>query len=190
AKQRRHIYPIILTALDSGCRRGELLKLTWRDVDLERSALTVVATNAKTNRRRVIDLETVTVVELRRLAKQSGGFPDDLASGVKASFDAGWHSALEEARVTGVKFHDLRATAITTWLLRGMAVPFAMNRSGHADPRIFMRYVRMCEEIQQKQRAHLREWELAASLAELAANGSGAWRSPADEDLEMNELSN
>src|SRR5262245_6128875 len=35
-KHRKHIYPIILTALDSGCRRGELLKLTWRDVDLEK----------------------------------------------------------------------------------------------------------------------------------------------------------
>jgi integrase len=35
-EDRRHIYPLILCALDSGCRRGELLKLTWRDVDLDR----------------------------------------------------------------------------------------------------------------------------------------------------------
>src|SRR5262249_40884321 len=53
-KNRRHIYPIILTALDSGCRRGELLKLRWRDVDLEKGSLRVVSTNAKTNKERVI----------------------------------------------------------------------------------------------------------------------------------------
>jgi integrase len=167
-KQRRHIYPIVLTALDSGCRRGELLKLAWRDVDLEKGAITVIATNAKTNRQRVIDLEPITMAELRKMAKDSGGFPDDLVFGVKASFDFGWRVAMEEAKITGARFHDLRATAITTWLLRGMSVPFAMNRSGHADPKIFMRYVRMCEEIREKQREHLREWDLAASLAELA----------------------
>jgi integrase len=167
-KQRRHIYPIVLIALDSGCRRGELLKLTWRDVDLERGALIIIATNAKTNRQRVIDLEPITLAEIRKMAKDSGGFADDLVFGVKASFDFGWRAAMEEAKITGARFHDLRATAITTWLLRGMSVPFAMNRSGHADPKIFMRYVRMCEDIQKKQREQLREWDLAASLAELA----------------------
>jgi len=37
----------------------------------------------------------------------------------------------------------------------------------------FMRYVPMAEEIHEKQREQWREWELAASLAELASNGSG-----------------
>jgi integrase len=173
-KQRRHVYPIVLTALDSGCRKGELLGLKWCDVDLEKGALTVIATNAKTNRKRVIDLEPITIEELRRMAKESGGFADDLVFGIKSSFDYAWRKAREDAKVEDAHFHDLRATAITTWLLRGMSVPFAMNRSGHADPRIFMRYVRMCEEIQAKQREQLREWDLAASLAELATTGSGA----------------
>jgi integrase len=194
-KNRRHIYPIILTALDSGCRRGELLNLKWRDVDLERGTLIVIATNAKTNRQRVISLEPITMAELHNMAKESGGFADDLVFGIKASFDFGWRAAMEEAGITGARFHDLRATAITTWLLRGMAVPFAMNRSGHADPKIFMRYVRMCEEIQQKQREQLREWDLAASLAELAANGSGvsatnALCSSVDDKAQRTELIN
>jgi integrase len=194
-KQRRLIYPIILTALDSGCRRGELLKLKWRDVDLEKGAITVIATNAKTNRQRMIDLEPISMAELRKMAKDSGGFADDLVFGVKANFDGAWHAAMEEAKVTSARFHDLRATAITTWLLRGMSVPFAMNRSGHADPKIFMRYVRMCEEVQQKQRERLREWDLAASLAELTANGSGGsaislLHSSADDEPARTEIIN
>jgi len=172
-KQRRHVYPIVLTALDSGCRRGELLKLIWRDVDLEKGAITVLAENAKTNKRRVIDLELITTTELRKLAKDSGGFADDLVFGIKSNFDAAWHAAMDEAGVTGARFHDCRATAITNWLLRGMGVPFAMTRSGHSDPRIFMRYVRMAEEVREKQREHLREWDLAASLAELAGDDRG-----------------
>jgi integrase len=169
-KSRQHVYPIILTALDSGCRRGELLKLKWSDVDLEKGALTVTSMNAKTNKKRVIDLEPVTVEELRRLAEKSGGIADNLVFGLRANFDFAWHKAMDEAGVTGARFHDTRATAIVTWLLRGMAVPFAMGRSGHSDPRIFMRYVRMADEVRQKQREQLREWELAASLAELAGD--------------------
>jgi integrase len=166
-KQRKHIYPIVLVALDSGCRRGELLKLKWADVDLDRGALTVQSENAKTNRRRAIDLEPITVEELRRLAKASGGLAGNLVFGVKATFERAWHGALKDAKVVGAHFHDLRATAITTWLLRGMSMPFAMARSGHADPRTFMKYVRTAEGIREKQREQLREWDLAASLAEL-----------------------
>ncbi len=80
---------------------------------------------------------------------------------------------MTKAKITDARFHDLRATAITTWPLRGMSMPFTMARSGHAAPRTFMGYVRMAEEIREKQREQLREWELAASLAELASNGSG-----------------
>jgi integrase len=165
---RRHIYPIVLVALDSGCRRGELLKLKWADVDLDRGTLAVLAENAKTNRKRAIDLEPITVEELRKMAKKSGGFADQLVFGVKATFQRAWHGALKDAKVKNAHFHDLRATAITTWLLRGMSMPFAMARSGHADPRTFMRYVRMAEEIREKQREQLREWDLASSLADLA----------------------
>src|SRR5262245_6947359 len=81
-EDRRHVYPLILTALDSGCRRGELLKLTWRDVDLDKGALTVISMNAKTNRKRVIDLEPVTMAELRKLAGK-GGKADELVFGIK-----------------------------------------------------------------------------------------------------------
>jgi integrase len=182
-KHRRHVYPIVLIALDSGCRRGELLNLRWRDVDSEKGAITVVAQNAKTNRKRVIDLESITIAELRKLAKDSGGFPDELVFGVKSNFDFAWHAAMDEAGVTGARFHDCRATAITTWLLRGMTVPFAMGRSGHSDPRIFMRYVRMAEEVRQKQREQLREWELATSLAELADESAAITVEPARPEL-------
>jgi integrase len=170
--KRRHAYPIILTALDSGCRRGELLTLKWADVDLEKGTLHVRALNAKTNRERIIDLEPLTVEELRKLHKESGGNPDDLVFGIKNNIDMAWRSALKDAKVTGARFHDCRATSITFGLLRGRSVPFAMARSGHSDSAIFMRYVRMAEEIRQKQREMLREWDLAASLAELAENGN------------------
>lgn len=170
AEERRHIYPLVLTAFDSGCRRGELLKLTWGDVDLDKGTLTVTAMNAKANRRRVIDLEPVTVAELRKLAEKNGRQADKSVFGIKKFTDA-WTTALKVAGVVGARFHDCRATAICTWLLRGMSTPFAMARSGHNVPHVFMRYVRLAEDVRAKQRALLSEWELGASLQELAEPG-------------------
>src|SRR5262249_41729263 len=106
-KDRRHIYPLILTALDSGCRRGELLKMRWQDIDLEKGAVRVTATNAKTNRQRVIDLEPITVAELKRLASISGAMPDELVFGIRSNFTRAWRSAMSEAEITGARFHDL-----------------------------------------------------------------------------------
>ena len=47
---------LIIAALDTGCRRGELLALQWADVGLAKGELTVRAENAKTRRRRVLPI--------------------------------------------------------------------------------------------------------------------------------------
>ena len=41
------LYRLIVAALETGCRLGELLSLRWRHVDLERSEITIHAVNAK-----------------------------------------------------------------------------------------------------------------------------------------------
>jgi integrase len=183
---RHHIYPLILTALDSGARRGELLKMIWQDVDLDRGELHVLAFNAKTNKPRTIDLEPFTVAELRRLWEMSPQDLGDLVFGIKTNFTKAWKSALTAAEITThTRFHDLRATSITFGLLRGRTMEFAMKRSGHSDPRVFMRYVRMAEEVRDKQREQLSEWELASSLAELAGDAAAI-----DAEPERSELIN
>jgi integrase len=47
---------LIIAALDTGCRRGELLALQWADVSLAKGELTIRAENAKTKRRRVLPI--------------------------------------------------------------------------------------------------------------------------------------
>lgn len=52
------LHPLVVTALNTGCRRGELLALAWRDVDLERREIVISAQNEKTGRGRVIPKTT------------------------------------------------------------------------------------------------------------------------------------
>ena len=44
------LYRVIVAALDTGCRLGELLWLRWLEVDLDRRELRVLAITAKTTK--------------------------------------------------------------------------------------------------------------------------------------------
>jgi integrase len=54
--RRAHLRPLVITALDTGMRRGELLKLVWPDVDFALDLIRVRATNTKTERPRTIGI--------------------------------------------------------------------------------------------------------------------------------------
>src|SRR5436853_2858431 len=53
---RAHLRPIIICALDTGMRRGELFKLKWADVDFDNKLITIRAFNTKTMRERRVGM--------------------------------------------------------------------------------------------------------------------------------------
>src|SRR5437870_2208924 len=52
--RRAHLRPIIIAAIDTGCRLGELLKLKWADIDFDAGLITIQAFNTKTARERTV----------------------------------------------------------------------------------------------------------------------------------------
>jgi integrase len=65
--RRRHLKPLIITALDTAMRRGELLKLRWRDVDFMDGVITITAMNSKTARARRVAMTLRLRAELEQL---------------------------------------------------------------------------------------------------------------------------
>lgn len=59
---RAHLRPIVIAAIDTGMRRGELLTLRWRDVDFEHDLISIQAFNTKTMRERQVSLTSATLV--------------------------------------------------------------------------------------------------------------------------------
>ena len=109
-----HLTPLVLTALNTGLRRGELLTLRWEDVDLGRALVTVRAGNAKGARTRHVPLN----VEVARLLTAWRGPDEDRRGYVFLGRDGepldgaktAWGSLVKAAKIDRFRFHDLRHT--------------------------------------------------------------------------------
>lgn len=140
-KRRTHLRPIIVTALDTAMRRGELFKLKWNDVNIERGVITILATNTKVERERHVGMTSRVKEELRKLWVKSDQKPDSLVFGVKDTIKTGFAAACKEAGIEDLHFHDFRHTAITRFIARGVSPVVVQKISGHSQYSTFQGYV-------------------------------------------------
>jgi integrase len=139
--QRGHLRPILICALDTGMRQGEIFSLRWRDVDLKSGGILVAAFNTKTMRARKINVTIRLARELETLASQSPRRLNDrvfgIANNVKRSFDA----ARRAAGIEDLRFHDLRHTAATRLVSAHIPLSEVGRVLGHTQANTTYRYV-------------------------------------------------
>lgn len=131
-----HLKAIILIAIDSGLRKGEILKLKWSDLDLSNGIIRVQGTHTKTMRDRVAPLTDRTVTELQGLRQISSGdviFPF-------SDFKRSWATAKRVAEIEDLHFHDLRRTALTRWQHAGLPIALAGKMAGHTNLQTTMKH--------------------------------------------------
>ena len=139
--RRSHLRPLIITALDSAMRRGELLKLQWKDVNFDAQTITVTAMNSKTAKARNIGMTPRVSSELSKLWEKSPQDFTELVFGIKDTVKNSFASACREAKIEEFRFHDFRHTAITRMIQAGLAPMEIMKISGHSQMTTFARYV-------------------------------------------------
>lgn len=131
-----HLKAIILLAIDSGMRKGEILKLRWQDFDFEKNLIQILGTHTKTERERIAPLSERAKVELEQLRKFTQGekpFPF-------ADFKRSFATAKRIAKIDDLHFHDLRRTAITRWIQQGSPIAFAGKLAGHSQIQTTMKH--------------------------------------------------
>lgn len=140
-ERRAHLRALIVAALDTAMRRGELFKLRWRDVDLENRSIRITALNSKTARARTVAMTLRLYAELERLHAQAPDDPNGLVFGVKDTVKKSFAAACKAAGIEGFRFHDCRHTAITRMVQAGITPMEIMKISGHTQHITFVRYV-------------------------------------------------
>ena len=133
-----HLKAIIICALDTGMRRGEMLKLKWSDIDLENGCITIQAFNTKTMRQREVGLTCRLSAELRRLSESADG---ELVFGIKTSVKTAFNNAKKKAGIPDLRFHDLRHTHATRLVAASRPLSEVGRMLGHTQPSTTYRYV-------------------------------------------------
>jgi integrase len=147
ATRCQHIRPIVICALDTAMRKGEILKLRWRDVGFDSRKITVIAMNAKTAKPREIGITARLYAELERLWQISPLDPDGLVFGIKSDFKKAWESVKGDAEINDFHFHDCRHTCITRWVAKGMTIEQIKPLSGHSSTVSLDIYINTTDEL-------------------------------------------
>ena len=159
--RRAHLRPILICALDTAMRCGELLQLRWPDVDLTAGLIQVRATTTKTLTARVIGMTQRVRAELQRLWEATPD-ADGLVFGIENNFKRSFASVCRLAGVEGFRFHDCRHTAATRLIQGGLAPMEAMKITGHTQVQTFARYINANEQAAQRAAAVLDQWRVDA----------------------------
>jgi len=141
APQRAHLKPIIICALDTGMRQGEIFSLHWEDVDLHEGVLNIKAFNTKTMQSRQVAMTTRLKNEMERLRESAPDDPQLRVFGIYSNVKTSFTAARKDAGLLDVRFHDLRHSAATR--LVGAHIPLSeVGRVlGHTLPSTTYRYV-------------------------------------------------
>lgn len=131
-----HLKAMIILALDSGMRRGEIFKLRWQDIDFDNNLIRIVGTHTKTERERIAPLSQRAKDELEKLKEITQGENPFPFTDIKRSFA----TAKKLAKIDDLHFHDLRRTAITRWIQQGTSLAFAGKFAGHSQLQTTMKH--------------------------------------------------
>jgi integrase len=149
--RRAHLRAILIAAIDTAMRQGEILHLERRDVDLERGLITVRAFITKTMTQRMVPISDRLRVELEAILEKIEPEPEALLFGGIQSIKTAFRGICNDAGVTNLNFHDLRHWATTdlvaAFTQAGLAVQHVMKITGHSQDKTFRRYIRTDEEI-------------------------------------------
>ena len=144
-----YIASIIVLAIETGMRRGELISLLWKDVDLKNG--TVRLHQTKNGRPRTVPLTPQAIETLKHIERQ-----DDRVFPVSGNaVQLTWERVRIRAQLGGLRFHDLRHEAISRFFELGLSIPEVALISGHRDTKMLMRYTHIRPEHLSRKLSHL-----------------------------------
>ena len=146
AKESDHpyLYAIILVALTTGARRGEILGLRWKDVDLVTRR--AILHETKNDERRTLALVPQVADELKKLQKVRRIDSDLIFANPNTGkssyfhFEMSWRAARDAANLEDFRFHDLRHTFASRMAMDGRTTAEIAGALGHKTLAMVKRY--------------------------------------------------
>jgi len=146
ASQWDKLYLIVLLAITTGARKGELTKLRWNDIDFDRRTAYVATT--KNGQPKVLPLTDSVIKELQLFNKNDSRliFASKVKREVAYCFTKPWKKALEDADIKDFRFHDLRHSCASYLAQSGASLLEIADVLGHKQISVTKRYAHLCIE--------------------------------------------
>lgn len=163
------LYDVVLLALSTGARRGEILTLRWKHLDLVNGHVWFHATKNGEDRRVPLVVPVVGVLLARHHA-QVTPHPEALLfpapDGIRpVDIRTAWRTAIQKAGIENFKFHDLRHTTASYLRLNGHSLGDIADVLGHKSLTVTRRYAHLDDSYQRRM--------LGATLGKVFGEGGG-----------------
>lgn len=141
-----HLQPMVLLAINTGLRRGELFELAWTDIDPEGKNLTVRGQTAKSGQTRHIPLneearKTIEQCHIKR-SESAWVFPGKEGNPLTTIHTA-WRSILKASAISDFRWHDLRHHFASRLVMAGVDINTIRELLGHSDLEMTLRYAHL-----------------------------------------------
>ena len=171
-----HLKPVIEFLYLSGWRKGEALKLEWRDVDMESQTVRLRIENSKNKESRVLPLNGKLLDIIQQRMKQRRldcPFVFHHNGARIKEFRKSWKRACRISGLEGILVHDLRRCAARNLSRAGVQREVAMKITGHKTESMYRRYrivdERDLREATERLQSHLEEHSNAATVKPIKA---------------------
>lgn len=150
SSRNKQLYLIVLLAISTGARQGEILGLTWDDVMFD--SRRIVLRDTKNTETRAVPLVGPAFdllkehSRVRRLDTKLV-FPREGIQGNRPiSIRESWERAVEKAGIENFKFHDLRHTCASYLAMNGATLAEIAEILGHKTLQMVKRYAHLSDQ--------------------------------------------
>lgn len=144
--------PLIILAMETAMRLGELLSLEWNNIDIKRQTALLPLT--KNGEARIVPLSKKAVETLNNIPRRLNN-PRVFWTWLQAdSFEKAWKKMLKQTNIQDLRFHDLRHEACSRLFEQGFTIMETAHISGHKTLQQLKRYTHLkAEDIVAKMNA-------------------------------------
>ncbi len=140
--------PLVLIAMNTGMRRGEMFTLKWENISFENRYLTITAENAKSKKTRTIPLNDTAyhvLLDWRQQTPDSDYVFTQRGHPIRY-IQTPWEKVLTGAGITNFRFHDLRHHFASKLVMAGADLNIVRELLGHSDMKMTLRYAHLAPE--------------------------------------------
>lgn len=143
-----YLYLVVVLALSTGARQGEIMGLTWADTDLVLGRVTLHET--KNGERRVLPITGHALELMKEYSKVRRLdtdllFPSNSDPSKPIDLRSPWLKALEQSEIEDFRFHDLRHSAASYLAMNGASLAEIAEVLGHKTLQMVKRYAHLSE---------------------------------------------